>query len=135
MKLLGILVALTMARAHESDLEALVEAKKDKLLTQNPYAKNNTELLRDKVFCLCTVCSVMPIMDRNDMSNKSTTWRHIRGDVLQGVITESEVKAASGARTFIGYEDYFHLYCKYSNGQLDVHGHPIEVEVETLRRL
>ena len=134
MRRLGVLVTLcalvgTMAGTRQSHLEALVETKKDKLLTQNPYAKNNTELLRDKVFCLCTVCSVMPIMDRSDMSSKSTAYRHIQGDVEKGSITKAELKAAGIAGTFIGYEDFFHQYRRYIKGQLDVHGHPIEVEL------
>jgi hypothetical protein len=132
----GVLVALSclviaMASTQYSDVEASVEAKKSDLLKYNPYAKNNTELLRDKVFCLCTACSVVPIMARKDLSNKSTAYRHSQGDVERGLITKAELLAAVGTKTFIGYEDYFHLYRKYTTGQLDVYGNAVNVQLES----
>ena len=125
-------LAGAMASAQHSNVEALVEAKKTELLKYNPYAKNNTELLRDKVFCLCTACSVVPIMARNDMSNKTTAYRHSQGDVERGLITKAELLAAVGTKTFIGYEDYFHLYRQHTKGELNVDGDAADVHLESV---
>ena len=113
---------VAMASAQRDTVEAEVVPKKDKLLKYNPYAKNRPELLMDKVFCLCMSCSVMPIMARNDMTNRSTAYRHSQVDVKNGHITQAELRAAVGTKTFIGYEDYFRLFRDFKRGKLDVDG-------------
>ena len=136
MKRVAVFVVLSalfiaMSTAQPSIIELQVEAKKNKLLTYNFYASKNPDRLRDMVFCLCTACCVMAIMTRNDMINESTAWRHRIGDVEKGIVTEAELKAAVGTKTFISYEDYFHLYRQHLQGQLDEHGSPIDVQPES----
>ncbi len=122
---------IAMSTAQPGMIELQVEAKKNKLLQYNFYASKNPDRLRDMVFCLCTACCVMAIMTRNDMINRSTAWRHSRGDIKKGSVTEAELQAAVGTKTFISYEDYFHLYRQHLQNQLDEHGNPIDVQLES----
>ena len=96
-----------MASALHLVIEARVEAKKDQLIKYNYYARADPDLLRDKVFCLCTVCSVMPIMSRNFMSLKGTAYAHRKVDVNKGYITKAELSVANGTKTFLPYGDFF----------------------------
>ena len=98
-----------MASTERSAIETQVEGKKDQLLKHNPYAKRNPGLLMDKVFCLCTVCSVLPLLTRNPLSLKGTAHSHRQVDVKKGFITNDELLAAKGQKTFVSYGDFFSL--------------------------
>ncbi len=63
-----------MASVQERMIEEKVEAKKEMLHIHNSFANRNADLFREKVFCLCTVCSVLPIMTRNVLTNKGTAY-------------------------------------------------------------
>lgn len=116
-----------MASAQRSTIEAQVEAKKDQILKYNPYAKQNSRLLMDKVFCLCTTCSVLPLLTRNTLSLKGTAHLHRQVDVKNGIITNDELLAAKGQKTFVSYGDFFSLFRKHAKGEFDEHGNPCEL--------
>lgn len=120
-----------MASGPDLAVERHVEAKKDLLLKYNSYAKQNPGLLRDKVFCLCTVCSVMPIMRRNVMAHRGRSYAHRDVDVMKGLISAAELKAAKGTKTCLPYGDYFALFRKHAAGQVDEHGNRCEVQSES----
>ena len=111
-----------MASAQDCIIGEQVQAKKEKLLKSNPFAKINSDLLRDKVFCLCTVCSVMPIMTRNVMRNRGTAYCHRQADVKKHLIRKAELDAANGTKTLLPYGDYFRLFRLHAAGQVDEHG-------------
>ena len=111
-----------MASAQDCIIGEQVQAKKEKLLKWNPFAKINPDLLTDKVFCLCTVCSVMPIMTRNVMRNRGTAYSHRQADVKKHLITKAELDAANGTKTLLPYGDYFRLFRLHAAGQVDEHG-------------
>lgn len=87
-------------------IEAQVDAKKEKLLQ---CLCKILELLRDKVVCLCTVCSVLPIMTRYVVAGKGTAHTHCQMDVKKGLIAKAELQAANGTNleTWLPYGDYF----------------------------
>ncbi len=120
-----------MATAQRFIIEAQVEAKKDQILKYNPYAKENPKLLMDKVFCLCTICSLLPLMTRNTLSLKGTAHSHRQVDVKKGIITSDELLAAKGQKTFVSYGDFFSLFRKHAKGELDEHGNPCQVQLES----
>ncbi len=120
-----------MASTERSAIETQVEGKKDQLLKHNPYAKRHPGLLMDKVFCLCTVCSVLPLLTRNTLSLKGTAHSHRQVDVKKGFITNDELLAAKGQKTFVSYGDFFSLFRKHAKGELDEHGRTCEVHPES----
>jgi len=69
----------------------------------------NPELLRDKVFCLCTVCSVLPIMTRYVVTGNGTAYAHRQMDVKKGLIVKAELQVANGTKTWLPYGDYYCL--------------------------
>lgn len=114
----------------QSNVEDRVEARKQKLLTANPWAKSNPDLLRDKVFCLCSLCTMVPILTRDAVVHKGTAYSHRKVDVTKGVITTAELKAANGSKTYMPYEDFFLLYRDHCEGRVDLCGNTIDVDME-----
>ena len=125
----GALVT-SMASGQDCTIEEQVEAKKEKLLRSNPSANRDPDFLRDKVFCLCTVCAVDPIMTRNRMMNKGIAYAHRQADVKEGLITKAELATALGTKTLIPYGDYFVLFRLYAAGQVDENGIACDVYME-----
>jgi hypothetical protein len=119
-----------MAPAQDCTIEEQVEAKKEKLVKCNCLAKGNADFLRDKVFCLCTVCAVDPIMTRTRMMTKGTAYTHRQADVMQGLITRAELNTARGTKTLLPYGDYFRLFRLYAAGQVDENGIACDVHIE-----
>ena len=124
-------LVITIASAQHGMVETQVEAKKAQLLQFNAFARSNPELLREKVFCLCSVCSVLPIMTRNLVTGKGTAYAHRQMDVQKGLITKAELKAANGTKTFVSYWDYFRLYRRYAAGQVDEHGIACDIQMDS----
>ena len=125
----GALVT-SMASGQDCTIEEQVEAKKEKLLRSNPLAKRDPDFLRDKVFCLCTVCAVDPLMTRTRMMNKGTAYTHRQVDVKQGLITRAELDIARGTKTWLPYGDYFGLVRLCAAGQVDENGIARDVQME-----
>jgi hypothetical protein len=118
-------------------IEDLVEAKKEKLLKYNPYARTNPDLLRDKVFCLCTLCSEVLITDRNVLVNRGIASLHREIDVRKGLITKAELLAANGSKTSMSYGDFFQIYRAHCEGRVDAAGmaldlpmHPVQEQLD-----
>ena len=120
-----------MASAQDCVIEEQIQAKKEKLLKCNPFAKINPDLQRDKVFCLCTVCSVLPIMTRNVMTNRGTAYSHRQADMKKDLITKAELDAANGTKTLLPHGDYFRLFRLHAAGQVDEHGIACDIQVDS----
>ena len=113
--------------AAQGSIEDLVEAKKEKLLKYNPYARTNPDLLRDKVFCLCTLCSGVLITDRNVLVNRGTAYLHREVDISKGLITKAELLAANGSKTCMSYGDFFQIYRAHCEGRVDAAGRALDL--------
>ena len=80
-------IGLILMAAMQGNIDDLVEAKKQRLLRYNSYAKDNPELLRNKAFCLCSKCLVLPLMHCDVMISHQAAYGH-RNIVHEGnVIT------------------------------------------------
>jgi len=106
------------------DIEQRVEGKKQELLRYNAWARSNPSLLQDKVFCLCTRCTAVPLMNRNCMTSRRTAYNHRQSDVSRKLITNEELLNANGSLTLVPYGDFFRMYRRFLVGAADESGLP-----------
>ena len=69
-------------------------------------------------------------MSRNVVSRKQKAWSHRQRNVEKGLISQAELAAASGSKTFLSYWDFSRLYRQHIQGHLDVHGNPCDVHLD-----
>jgi len=103
-------------------VEAQVALKKQELLKYNPWANTDPSRLEDRVFCLCTRCTVQPLMLRSVMSLRRTAYAHREVDVSNKLVDKAALLKANGSLTVVPFGDFFKMYTYYVQGKADENG-------------